>query len=130
VNQTERFAFTGFLLYQTQVLQKSVPEHRNPPPPKKKVFECAPLLIMASINVRNDLFPENVVTPGYILACRTGLAHTNNPRSPLPASRENLTYNFIRLLEIHVCNNPSPVFKRCILSAVASTSSQGVCQVR
>ena len=28
-------------------------------------------------------------------------------------------------LEIHACNNPSPVFKRCILSAVASTSSQG-----
>jgi hypothetical protein len=33
-------------------------------------------------------------------------------------------------LEIHACNNPSPVFKRCILSAVASTSSQGVCEVR
>ena len=33
-------------------------------------------------------------------------------------------------LEIHACNNPSPVFKRCILSAVSSTSSQGVCQVR
>ena len=29
------------------------------------------------------------------------------------------------VLEIHACNNPSPVFKRCILSAVASTSSQG-----
>jgi hypothetical protein len=28
-------------------------------------------------------------------------------------------------LEIHACNNPSPVLKRCILSAVASTSSQG-----
>ena len=35
----------------------------------------------------------------------------------------------INKLEIHACNNPSPVFKRCILSAVASTSSQGVCQV-
>jgi TusA-related sulfurtransferase len=35
-----------------------------------------------------------------------------------------------QVLEIHACNNPSPVFKRCILSAVASTSSQGVCQVR
>ena len=34
------------------------------------------------------------------------------------------------LLEIHACNNPSPVFKRCLLSAVASTSSQGVCEVR
>ena len=34
------------------------------------------------------------------------------------------------ILEIHACNNPSPVFKRCILSAVASTSSQGVCEVR
>ena len=33
-------------------------------------------------------------------------------------------------LEIHACNNPSPVFKRCLLSAVASTSSQGVCDVR
>ena len=31
----------------------------------------------------------------------------------------------IRILEIHACNNPSPVLKRCILSAVASTSSQG-----
>ena len=29
------------------------------------------------------------------------------------------------LLEIHACNNPSPVLKRCTLSAVASTSSQG-----
>ena len=29
------------------------------------------------------------------------------------------------ILEIHACNNPSPVFKRCIISAVASTSSQG-----
>jgi hypothetical protein len=29
------------------------------------------------------------------------------------------------ILEIHACNNASPVFKRCILSAVASTSSQG-----
>ena len=29
------------------------------------------------------------------------------------------------ILEIHACNNPSPVLKRCILSAVASTSSQG-----
>ena len=29
------------------------------------------------------------------------------------------------VLEIHACNNPSPVLKRCILSAVASTSSQG-----
>ena len=28
-------------------------------------------------------------------------------------------------LEIHACNNPSPVLKRCILSAVVSTSSQG-----
>jgi hypothetical protein len=37
---------------------------------------------------------------------------------------------FIKLLEIHACNNPSPVFKRCLLSAVASTSSQGVCEVR
>jgi hypothetical protein len=35
-----------------------------------------------------------------------------------------------KLLEIHACNNPSPVFKRCMLSAVASTSSQGVCEVR
>ena len=34
------------------------------------------------------------------------------------------------ILEIHACNNPSPVFKRCLLSAVASTSSQGVCDVR
>jgi hypothetical protein len=34
------------------------------------------------------------------------------------------------LLEIHACNNPSPGFKRCILSAVASTSSQWVCEVR
>ena len=34
------------------------------------------------------------------------------------------------ILEIHACNNPSPVFKRCILSAVESTSSQGVCEVR
>ena len=34
------------------------------------------------------------------------------------------------ILEIHACNNPSPVFKICILSAVASTSSQGVCEVR
>ena len=34
------------------------------------------------------------------------------------------------LLEIHACNNPSPVFKRCVLSAVESTSSQGVCEVR
>jgi hypothetical protein len=31
----------------------------------------------------------------------------------------------ILLLEIHACNNPSPVLKRCILSAVASTPSQG-----
>jgi hypothetical protein len=34
------------------------------------------------------------------------------------------------LLEILACNNPSPVFKKRILSAVASTSSQGVCEVR
>ena len=32
------------------------------------------------------------------------------------------------ILEIHACNNPSPVFKRCLLSAVASTSC--VCEVR
>ena len=31
----------------------------------------------------------------------------------------------IDILEIHACNNPSPVLKRCTLSAVASTSSQG-----
>jgi hypothetical protein len=39
-------------------------------------------------------------------------------------------YIYIYILEIHACNNPSPVFKRCLLSAVASTSSQGVCEVR
>jgi hypothetical protein len=38
--------------------------------------------------------------------------------------------NIYYKLEIHACNNPSPVFKRCILSAVVSTSSQGVCEVR
>ena len=40
----------------------------------------------------------------------------------------NSQYNLVNLyfkLEIHACNNPSPVLKRCILSAVASTSSQG-----
>ena len=31
----------------------------------------------------------------------------------------------IDILEIYACNNPSPVLKRCTLSAVASTSSQG-----
>ena len=34
-------------------------------------------------------------------------------------------YSVFFILEIHACNNPSPVFKRCILSAVANTSSQG-----
>ena len=44
--------------------------------------------------------------------------------------RRNIASEYRVILEIHVCNNPSPVFKRCILSAVASTSSQGVCEVR
>jgi hypothetical protein len=43
------------------------------------------------------------------------------------ASKARLNYDLSYKLEIHACNNPSPVFKRCILCAVAvaSTSSHG-----
>ena len=42
-----------------------------------------------------------------------------------PNGQPDFPNMLILQLEIHACNNPSPVLKRCILSAVASTSSQG-----
>jgi hypothetical protein len=53
-----RFKVVGFS-YQTQILQKSVPEHRTPP---QICFECAPLtIIMHNILLETTVYSSFTV---------------------------------------------------------------------
>ena len=67
-----------------------------------------------------------------IISCRVTRACYEHSRRSMRITIDPMIACLDFRLEIHACNNPSPVFKRCILSAVAvaSTTSQGVCEVR